>query len=75
MKIENISTISPAKLDQSIQNEAEVKTNANDEEIVYEESSKRYVDRKIIQQFNIWMKIQSNIERNRKVISLIKISN
>ena len=39
MKIENISTISPAKLDQSIQNEAEIKTNANDEEIFYEESS------------------------------------
>ena len=39
MKIENISTITPAKLDQSIQNEAEIKTNANDEEIVYEESS------------------------------------
>jgi len=38
-KIENISTIAPAKLDQSIQNEAEVKTNANDEEIIYEESS------------------------------------
>ena len=39
MKIENISTITPAKLDHSIQNEAEIKTNANDEEIVYEESS------------------------------------
>ena len=39
MKIENISSITPVKLDQSIQNEAEVKTNANDEEIVYEESS------------------------------------
>ena len=56
MKIENVSTITPAKLDQSIQNEAEIKTNANDEEIVYEESSQRYFDRKIIQQFNIWMK-------------------
>jgi hypothetical protein len=39
MKIENISTITPAKLDQSIQNEVEIKTNANDEEIVYEENS------------------------------------
>ena len=39
MKIENISTITPAQQDFSIQNEIEGKINSIDEEIVYEENS------------------------------------
>ena len=49
MKIENISTITPAQQDFSVQNDIEGKINPADEEIVYEESSQRYVDRKIVQ--------------------------
>ena len=47
----NLPTLSePSK----IQNDVENKVPCTEDEIVYEESSQRYVDRKITQQFNIW---------------------